>query len=257
MIDLHCHVLPGVDDGPETLDGSIALGRAARAAGITTLVATPPVSREYRTTAQEAEAGVAAVHGAAGTAGVEVAVVRGAEVALPWGAELPEGELASLTLGAGDWLLVECPLSPGAGEFDLLLHALRARGHRIVLAHPERSPSLQRDLDRVGGLVDAGMLCSITAASLVGGFGRTARHVALRLVEADLVHNVTSDAHDVVRRPPGLREAVLAAAVEAPRLAGRLRWLTDEVPRAILAGEDAPPPPAGTPNRRRRWSWRR
>jgi protein-tyrosine phosphatase len=257
VIDLHCHVLPGVDDGPATLEESVALARAARAAGITTLVATPHVSREYPTTSREVQDGVAAVNAALARAGVEVEVVRGAEVALDRGVDLDAGELAALRLGDGDWLLAECPLSPAAGEFDLLLHALRARGHRLVLAHPERSPALQRDPARVRALVRAGMACSITAASLVGGFGREARRLALHLVEAGLVHNVTSDAHDAVRRPPGLREPVLAAAVEAPALRGRLDWLTREVPRAILAGDDLPPPPIATPVRRRGWSWRR
>ncbi len=258
MIDLHCHVLPGIDDGPRTLEDSVALARAARTAGITTLVATPHVSRDYPNTASTIADGVRTVNAALRREGVEVEVVGGAEVALPWGADLDPGELRALRLGGGPWLLVECPLSPGAGDVAPLLRALQAAGHRIVLAHPERSPAMQRDLGRVRALVDAGMLCSVTAGSFVGHFGRVARDTSLRLLEAGLVHNVTSDAHDPVHRAPGLRAPLLAAAVQAPVLASRLEWLCDEVPRAILSGERLlPTPPGETPGRRRRWSLRR
>ncbi len=258
MIDLHCHVLPGIDDGPRTLEDSVALARAARTAGITTLVATSHVSREYPNTARLIADGVRDVNAALRRAGVDVDVVAGAEVALPWGTDLDPAELRALRLGDGPWLLVECPLSPGAGDIAPLLHALQAAGHRIVLAHPERSPAMQRDLARVRALVDAGMLCSVTAGSLVGFFGRQAQAVGLRLVEEGLVHNITSDAHDAVHRAPGLRAPLLAAAVQAPVLARRLEWLCAEVPRAILGGGRLPAPPRGeTSGRRRRWSsWR-
>ncbi len=258
MIDLHCHVLPGIDDGPRTLEDSVALARAAGTAGITTLVATSHVSRAYPNTSSTIADGVRAVNAALRREGVDVEVVAGAEVALPWGAELDPAELRALRLGGGPWLLVECPLSPGAGDVAPLLHALQGAGHRIVLAHPERSPAMQRDLGRVRALVQAGMLCSVTAGSLVGLFGRVAQDTCLHLLERGLVHNVTSDAHDAVHRPPGLRAPVLAAAVRAPVLAQRLAWLCDEVPRAILSGGRLPTPPSGeTRGRRRRWSsWR-
>jgi len=259
VIDLHCHVLPGIDDGPATLEESLALARAARTAGITTLVATSHVSRDYPNTAESIAQGVRTVNAALQEAGIDVEVVAGAEVALPWGIELDPAELRALRLGGGPWLLAECPLSSGVGDLAPLLHALQAAGHRIVLAHPERSPVLQRDPARVRELVDAGMLCSITAGSLVGQFGRQVQEATLRLVDQGLVHNVTSDAHDAVGRPPGLRAPLLAAAVQAPVLAARLEWLTWEVPRAILDGESPPPPPraphAPRAPRTRRWRW--
>ncbi len=258
MIDLHCHVLPGIDDGPRTLEGSVALARAARAAGITTLVATSHVSREYPNTADVIADGVRAVNDALRREEVGVEVLAGAEVALPWGADLDAGELRALRLGGGPWLLVECPLSPGAGDVAPLLHALQAAGHRVVLAHPERSPVMQRDLARVRALVEAGMLCSVTAGSFVGLFGRVAQQVALRLADEGLVHNVTSDAHDAIHRAPGMRAPLLAAAAQTPVLAQHLGWWCDGVPRAILRGDPLPRAPRGeTLGRHGRWKFRR
>ena len=103
----------------------------------------------------------------------------------------------------------------------MLLHHLQARGHRIVLAHPERSPALQRDPGKLAALVDAGMLCSITAGSLVGRFGSTVQRFTFDLVQEGLVHNVASDAHDARRRPPGMAEEITQADADLPGLAIR------------------------------------
>ena len=256
MIDLHCHVLPDVDDGPATMEATVELARAADAAGIDTLVATPHVSKRIPTRSDVMQAGVRAVNARLAADGVAVTVRTGGEVDVAWAAELDESELLRLRLGGGEWLLMECPLSQSSvGPFDLILRALQARGHRIVLAHPERSSLMRRRPDLLRDLVDAGMLSSITAGSLAGRFGSEIRRFSIDLLAQGLVHNVTSDAHDALRRAPGLRDELLGVADELPGIENHLEWLTLEVPGAILGGAGIPPRPEPVLRRRARRGW--
>lgn len=256
MIDLHCHVLPGIDDGPASMEGSLALARAARAAGIKTIVATPHVSWTYRNDAVTIAAALESTRAALAAASVDVQLRAGAEVALTRANEMEPAELSALGLGGSRWLLMECPFTPAAIGFDSVLIGLQNRGQRIVLAHPERCPAFHRDPQMLRMLVDAGMLTSLTAGSLVGRFGRTVQRFARQLVADGVVHNVTSDAHDDLRRPPGI-----ARELEQAGLGSLQAWLTEEVPGAILEDrEDIPPPPArvaaGAVGTRGGW-WRR
>ncbi len=111
MIDLHCHVLPGIDDGPGTVPGSLALARAAVAAGTTTLVATPHVSSRYPTDAATIAAGVRDLSDRLAAAGVTLELLGGAEIALPRLADIPANELTRLSLAGNGWLLVEPPFT--------------------------------------------------------------------------------------------------------------------------------------------------
>ena len=258
MIDLHTHVLPGIDDGPPTVEGSIELARRAVADGATTLVATPHVTWDLpENDAARIAAGVEALEAKLAEAGVDVTIRTGGELAVTRAFELDEDELKGLRLGGGEWLLAECPLTAVGTGFDAAVQAIAARGHRIVLAHPERSPMLQKDPDVLRRLVESGMLASITAGALLGRFGSTVKSFAFWMLEEDLVHNVASDAHDASRRPPGLREALAAADAELPGLAERAEWLTVSVPRAVVDGGPIPQAPAPPPARRRRGLLRR
>jgi protein-tyrosine phosphatase len=258
VIDLHSHVLPGVDDGAPTVEASLAMARAAVAAGTTELVATPHVTFDIPTSSRTVHEGVAALQPRLDEAGVPLRLHTGGELGIARAIELDDEELAALRLGGGEWLLAECPLgAASATGFEPLLHHLQARGHRIVLAHPERSPALQRDPERLRRLVDAGMLTSITAGALAGRFGSTVQAFTFDMVAAGLVHSVASDAHDAVRRPPGLAAAIEEADAELPGLADEAEWLTVEVPGAILRGGPVPPRPGAPPQRRRRGLLRR
>jgi protein-tyrosine phosphatase len=255
MIDLHCHVLPGIDDGPETLDGSLALARAAAAAGTRTLLATPHVSHEYRNTARRIAGLVAEVNTAIAANELPLEVLTGAEVAASRIADLDPDELSALTLGGGTWLLVECPLGQRATGFDAIVLYLKERGYGVVLAHPERCPAFQRDPRMLRSLVQAGMLTSVTASSLVGRFGREVQRFAREIAAEGLLHNVASDAHDTARRPPGI-----GTELEQAGLGSLAAWLTEAVPAAILAGEEIPTRPDAHPlaarGTQRSW-WRR
>jgi protein-tyrosine phosphatase len=254
MIDLHCHVLAGIDDGPATIEESVALARDAAAAGARVLVATPHVNQRYRNDATTIARLVDELNARIASVGLELEIRAGAELSVALAAEMEPAELQRFSLGTGPWLLVEPPFSPIATGLDILLSSLQRRGHRIVLAHPERCPAFQRDPDLLRLLVAGGVLTSITAGSLVGQFGGDVRRFALELVRDGMAHNVASDAHDRRARPPGT-----AAALERVGLGSLADWLTGAVPEAILGGGEIPPRPAVArpaviPARRWRWS---
>lgn len=259
-IDLHCHVLPGIDDGPDSIEGSVALARAAADAGTRTLVATPHVNWRYPNQASTIARLVAELNERLHADGVALDVRSGAEIATMQLASIAPAELAGLGLGAGRWLLVEPPVTPVATGLDSLLLDVQRQGHRIVLAHPERCQAFHRDRALLESLVRSGILTSITAGSLVGRFGGRVRQFALGLVRDGLAHNVASDAHDHARRRPGMAHELQEAG-----LAPLTDWLTREVPAAILEdGEIAPPPDgdwrndgAADRDTSRRWPWRR
>jgi protein-tyrosine phosphatase len=239
VIDLHCHVLPGIDDGPNSIAGSLALARAAADAGIRTLVATPHVSWHYQNDAETIGGLVAELRALLSAEGVELELLAGAEVAMTRIDELGDDELARLRLGGGEWLLLEPPFSPIVTGLEEIVQEVRRRGNRVLLAHPERCPAFHRDPRMLASLVRSGVLTSITAGSLVGRFGATVRRFALELVHDELVHNVASDAHDLAGRAPGI-----ASELEHAGLTPLAEWLTEAIPAAILDGGEIPARPA-------------
>ena len=188
VIDLHCHLLAGIDDGPGTLDGSMAIARAAVAAGTRTIVATPHVSWRYENTSQVIADHVEQVTERLAAEGLELEVLAGAEIALTRIEGLEAHEIERLALAGGSWLLVEPPFTPAATGVDSSLLALQSEGRRILLAHPERCPAFHRDPDMLARIVRGGVLTSITAGSLVGRFGEQARRFAVGLLREGLAH---------------------------------------------------------------------
>lgn len=234
MVDLHSHILHGLDDGPVDLAGSLALARAVIADGTHVLVATPHVSIRYPTLIEARDTRAGEARAAFLDSDIDLEVVTGAEIDLASARRLGDDELSALALGSGPWLLLEMPHTVfpfGLGE---LIADLGRRGHRVVLAHPERSPHVQ-DSDRlVEEAVALGAVVQVTCASLLGRLGRGTHAAAWRLAERGLVHVVASDAHGAERRRPAM-----SAAREAIR--HRLgdehaRALVERVPAALLVG---------------------
>jgi protein-tyrosine phosphatase len=249
VIDLHSHVLPGIDDGPPTLEGSLALARAAAAGGTRTLAATPHIDHRHGVDPAELPGRVRQVSDALRAEGIPLTLVAGGEIALSRSPDLTDEELRSLCLGSGSFLLVESPHVPTGGGLEPALFDLQVRGFRVLLAHPERSPVFLRDRERLRQLVSHGAMCSITAGSIAGRFGRTVRAYALELLREGLVHDVASDSHDDTRRPPELRDCFAGADRDLPGLSGQAQWLGHDAPAAILAGRELPPRPELPPQR--------
>jgi len=242
VIDLHSHVLPGLDDGAGNLDEALALCRAAAADGIEMLAATPHVRDDYPTTPDAMEAALAALQNAAGDT---IRLLPGGELDL---AELgrPVEELRRFGLGGNPAvLLVETPYLGWPLDLGDRLFRLRALGFDAVLAHPERNRDVQRRPELLEPLVAAGLLVQLTAASVDGRVGRGAQECAFTLLDRGLAHLVASDAHN-----PDVREVGLSGAVAAIGDEALARWLTVDAPGAIVDGRRVPPRPAqGRPRR--------
>jgi protein-tyrosine phosphatase len=244
VIDLHTHVLPKVDDGVSSIDEATELGRAAEAAGVVALAATPHVRADFPTSPEQMEQGVAKVAKAFRKAGLSIRVLSGAELSFESVVTHSNDDLRRFGLGGNpDALLVEFPYAGWPVRFISTLQDLRARGFLVVLAHPERNAEIQAAPERLRQAVATGALVQITTASLAGAFGRRARRAALDLVEIECAHLVASDAHDATSRLLG-REA-LAGAIDDERA----EWLTTGVPSAIVEGTPLPSRPTGPAGR--------
>ena len=252
MIDLHCHVLPGIDDGPATWEESLLLARTAAGAGTRMIVATPHVSWEYSNSAETIARLVDDLGWRLRGEGVVLEIRTGAEIAMTRVGDIPDAELRRLTLGGGQWLLIEPPFTPVASGLDLVIADLQQRGYSVVLAHPERCPAFHRDRSMLERLVKSGVLGSLTAGSLDGKFGAQVQRFSRALVSDDLVHNVASDAHDHSHRPP-----TIAGELERAGLGSLAEWFTEAVPAAILADEPIPLRPAVEISARRGARWLR
>jgi protein-tyrosine phosphatase len=240
VIDLHCHVLPGLDDGPGDIDGSVALARLASADGTRTMVATPHVREDYAYDLDLIGERAAVLNDRLAEDGVDLRVETGGEVALSRLSQLTDSELEKLCLGSSRSVLVESPYQQATDMVEDTLFNLQLAGFRPVLAHPERSPSFMTNPDRVEALVERGVLCSVTAASMAGRFGRTVQRFTRVLFERGLVHDVASDSHDIRKRPPGLTAGFRLLDRDLPGVLAQTEWFTSSAPEAILAGVPLP-----------------
>jgi protein-tyrosine phosphatase len=247
VIDLHSHILPGLDDGSRTVEDARALARRAAEDGVTAIAATPHVRSDYPTRAEEMERGVSRLREDFLAEGIDVEVLPGGEIDLGMLASLDDDALRRFTLAqSGRYLLLEFPYTGWPAGLEETVYGLGLRGLLPVLAHPERNREVQSKPGRLAEVVRMGALVQLTAASLDGRIGRSAQAAARKLLELGIAHLLASDAHT-----PEIREAGLAAAAEALEDDGLARFLTVEAPSAIVAGEPVPDPPRMA--RRRRW----
>ncbi|MHB1132153.1 MAG: tyrosine-protein phosphatase [Chloroflexota bacterium] len=257
MIDLHCHILPGLDDGPADADEALAMAALAVADGVRRVVATPHWPDPGAPFLARRDAVLAELRRLLAERGSPLQLSGGGEVLLEpdLAARQAGGDLP--TLGAGPYLLVELPFAAPAlpNYTGQVLAELQVAGLRPILAHPERCAALQRQPQQLAGLVERGLLVQVNAASLGGGHGGQARRCAEQWLQGGLVHVLATDAHDPRERPPVLSAAVSAAA----RLVGEAAALAlvTITPAAILAGHAVRPPEPRQPRGRRWWFWPR
>lgn len=252
MIDLHSHILHGLDDGPDSLEGSLGIARAAVADGIVAIAATPHVRDDYPTSAAAMGAAVAELREAVAAEGIPLAIHAGGEIALDRLALLDEDELRLFGLAGSPYILLEFPYSGWPLGLPQQLFGLQAAGFLPVLAHPERNPEVIANPERLAPLIAAGAVGQVTAASLDGRLGKRPQRTALQLVRRGLAHLIASDAHTPAIRGVGMSAA--AAELGDDALARRL---TVEAPQAVVAGEPLPTAPPVAGPRRPWWSLRR
>ncbi len=176
MVDLHLHLLPGIDDGPADGAGALRLAGALTNDGITAAAVTPHVSERYPNTLEMIATATDRFRDQLERTGSTLQISTGAELALERIARVSDDELVGFSLGGhGRHLLLECPHA--AWPFDIELHIARiaALGMQTVIAHPERCAAVQADSAPLRRLVEAGALVQVTAASLAGLAGRGAR----------------------------------------------------------------------------------
>jgi protein-tyrosine phosphatase len=238
VIDLHCHILPGVDDGALDLADSLGMARQAVRDGITTVCATPHIRHDHDVRIGELAGRVRRLRNAIGAARLSLTVLSGGEVAEPRALALSDADLRRVSLGGGGrWILLEPRAGPLSAELGETIGALAERGFSCVVAHPERH--LAADLaERLDDAVRRGALVQVTAALLEDG---PAGNALLDLLARGLVHVVASDAHSSHAGRP----VRLSGAVDRMRSAGvpeaRVRWIAVEAPSAIVRGEPLVP----------------
>jgi protein-tyrosine phosphatase len=234
MIDLHAHLLPGVDDGPETLEEAVEACRAGAEDGIEAIVVTPHQRHGFWPNADRKALEALFEELRTASAG-KPTLVLGAEIRVD--SELlhevdllPGGEL--LPLAGSKYLLLEFASVPMGPEPRHMAHELTVAGWYPILAHPERIPWLVNEPALMAELVERGALLQLTAGSVTGEFGRGPQECSFLLLDEGLAHFVASDAHDAHIRPPRLSEAFRAIAERWGE--ARARQLIEENPRAVL-----------------------
>ncbi len=238
MIDLHIHILPGVDDGAEDLDETVAMCRLAASSGCRALVATPHQRNNlwWNTDRGQLETLLQRVRDEVGP---EPRLHLGGEIRV-------DGELLKalegipdsglLPLAGSRYLLLEFDRHGLGPDPESVIHEVVIAGWRPIVAHAEFVPQLTREPGRVERLVELGALIQATAMSLTGDFGPATAKFIRKLLDESLVHFVASDAHDTRWRPPGLEKA---RQVIASRWGEETaRRLTSTNPQAVI--EDRP-----------------
>lgn len=239
MIDLHCHILPGIDDGALDLADSLGMARQAEFDGVREVCATPHIRHDHDVRIGELAQRVEALNAAFAGAECATRVLPGGEVAETIVEHLDDDELRTVSLGgSGRWILLEPAPGPLSDGLDAAVRRLRERGFRSLIAHPERHLGADM-IERLVALVHDGALVQATAATL--GDPVTATGM-FRLARAGVVHVLASDSHSSrFGRPVALADG-LERLWEAELLAPHLDWIAWEAPSAIARGEDIEPP---------------
>lgn len=250
LIDLHAHILPGLDDGPADVQGSLALLGAALADGTSMIAATTHLRSDFPTVNPARIAAARAALDQCREEGAAPEVVIAGEVDVTWALGADDEQLRLVSYGQrGTDLLIETPHGQLPPYFEEMLFRIALRGYRLLLAHPEISPDFQRRPERLEALVARGVLLQVTASSLLRSSRRSSRgRLARLLIRRRLAHVLASDAHSAGPwRAPNLTAGVMAVSRIDPLMGP---WMAGAAPAAVLSGKPVPPPP----NLRRRWS---
>ncbi len=239
VVDLHCHVLPGIDDGARDLDDAIAMARQAQNDGIAAICATPHIRSDHDVRITELPARLAQLAAAVAHAGCSTQILSGGEVSVNALANLDDDELTAVTLGgSGRWILLEPATGPLDDRLDAAVDDLRARGFRALIAHPERHPAPDL-VQRLRRLAVHGALVQTTAAFLTEASSGPAMAA---LARAGVLHVLGSDSHSSLAGRPVALSGALDVLGTIDTVAAHLEWIARTAPAAILRGDELTPP---------------
>lgn len=254
MIDIHTHILPGVDDGAQNLEESLAMARIAVEAGDGILFATPHVASARDLSRQwEMPARLAELQAACTAAGLAITLIQGAEVYPMTGILQAIDAGVPLTLGtAGRHLLFDSPFTQLPLKIAERVYELQTHGITPILAHPECIVEVQMNPGILEEHVDRGLLLQISTSSLLGVYSEQALRTARVLLEHRWVHFLASDAHSPRTRRPGLATAAVRLVEYTD--AETAKRLTVTNGHRVLAGEAVPTEPLPyVPKKNKRW----
>ena len=246
MIDIHCHPLSGVDDGPEALEMSVAMAKMAAEDGITHLVATPHCNYEFPFDVEVNQAKIAELQSAVGDG---PKLLLGCDFHLSYEniQQLVTKEGRRFTINQAGYLLVELDDHFVPQQFDQVFYDIQVAGFTPIITHPERNATCARRPDLLLNWVTRGCLVQVTAQSYTGGFGEAAQRLVELWLEHNLVHFLASDAHDDKHRPPVLSPCYdLLVQNWGKPTADRLLVRN---PEAVINGRPLPPGPEPRPIR--------
>ena len=247
MIDLHCHLLPGVDDGSKTLAMSLDMGRMACADGISTVVCTPHIlPTVYENQGPNIKAAVTSLQEALAREDIPLRLLSGADVHIAPDllSGLNDGRI--LTLAGSRYLLLEPPHHIMPPQFEECIFALQSAGYVAILTHPERLSWIEPQYALIRRMVHRGLWIQLTAGSLTGRFGEDPRYWAERMLDEGLCHVMATDAHNTSSRPPHLARA--QAMVEHRLGATEAGNIFRTRPKGVIENvgpAELPPLPAG------------
>lgn len=208
MIDIHCHILPNIDDGAIDIEESIAMAMLAVNEGIRTIIATPHHKNgSYENTKQSIIQKVHELNQVLQQEGIPVDILPGQETRI-YGEMLEDfsnGDI--MTLNGTQYLFVELPSSHIPRYTEQLLFDIQMKGLSPIIVHPERNQEIIERPERLYQLVKKGALTQVTASSIAGYFGKNIKKFSLQLIDANLTHFVSSDAHNLTRRSFKMAEA--------------------------------------------------
>ncbi|MFJ7729666.1 tyrosine-protein phosphatase [Neobacillus sp. NPDC097160] len=207
MIDIHCHILPGIDDGAKNMEDSLTMAREAVKEGIYTIIATPHLNNQYDNRRESILAMVDILNQSLQEANINMKILPGQEPRI-FGeilADLENGDIQ--TLNDSQYLFIEFPSSHVPRYTEKLLFDIQVKGLTPIIVHPERNAELMERPEVLYNLVEKGALTQVTASSLCGYFGKKIKNFSNQLIEANQTHFIASDAHNVVNRTFKMEEA--------------------------------------------------
>ena len=237
MIDLHCHILPGIDDGAADISVSLEMAKAFVADGVAVVACTPHILPGlYHNSGPQIRDATFQLQQTLDREGIPLRLVTGADNHIVPGfvAELHSGHL--LSLADTRYVLVEPPHHVAPPRLEDLFCNLLVAGYVPILTHPERLTWINSHYEAVQRLVHAGVWMQLTAGSLAGGFGRNARYWSERMLDERCAHVLATDAHDVNRRPPNLNQGRELAAKRVGDI--EAQHLVATRPTGVLRNED-------------------